>query len=66
MATRPETRTFAAPDDLAETNFETDIGAPGAFPFTRGVQPDMYRGRPWTMRQSAGFATASESNERFR
>jgi methylmalonyl-CoA mutase N-terminal domain/subunit len=66
MATRPETRTFAAPDDLAETNFETDIGAPGAFPFTRGVQPDMYRGRPWTMRQYAGFATASESNERFR
>ena len=66
MATRPETRTFAAPDDLADTNFETDIGVPGAFPFTRGVQPDMYRGRPWTMRQYAGFATASESNERFR
>ena len=66
MSTRPETRTFAAPEDLVHTDFERDIGAPGAFPFTRGVQPDMYRGRPWTMRQYAGFATASESNERFR
>ncbi len=66
MSTRPETRTFAAPEDLVHTNFERDIGAPGAFPYTRGVQPDMYRGRPWTMRQYAGFATAAESNERFR
>jgi methylmalonyl-CoA mutase N-terminal domain/subunit len=66
MSTRPETRTFAAPEDLVHTDFERDIGAPGAFPYTRGVQPDMYRGRPWTMRQYAGFATASESNERFR
>src|SRR5688572_7810820 len=66
MATRPETRTFAAPVDLADTDSETDIGVPGTFPFTRGVQPDMYRGRPWTMRQYAGFATAAESNQRFR
>jgi methylmalonyl-CoA mutase N-terminal domain/subunit len=66
MPTRPETRAFAAPDDLVHTDFERDIGAPGAFPFTRGVQPDMYRGRPWTMRQYAGFATAAESNARFR
>ena len=66
MSTRPETRTFAAPEDLVHTDFERDVGAPGAFPYTRGVQPDMYRGRPWTMRQYAGFATASESNERFR
>ena len=66
MSTRPETRTFAAPDDLARTDSHNDIGVPGAFPFTRGVQPDMYRGRPWTMRQYAGFATASESNQRFR
>jgi methylmalonyl-CoA mutase N-terminal domain/subunit len=62
----PETRTFAGPDDLADTDFESDIGAPGTFPFTRGVQPDMYRGRPWTMRQYAGFADAAESNRRFR
>jgi methylmalonyl-CoA mutase N-terminal domain/subunit len=39
---------------------------PGAFPFTRGIQPTMYRGRPWTMRQYAGFATAEESNRRYR
>jgi methylmalonyl-CoA mutase N-terminal domain/subunit len=66
MSTRPETRTFAAPEDLVHTDFERDIGAPGAFPYTRGVQPDMYRGRPWTMRQYAGFASAAESNQRFR
>src|SRR5918994_2969443 len=66
MPTRPETRPFAAREDLVDTDFERDIGTPGAFPFTRGVQPDMYRGRPWTMRQYAGFATATESNERFR
>ena len=39
---------------------------PGEFPFTRGLYPDMYRGRPWTMRQYAGFASAEESNERYR
>src|ERR1700710_2059580 len=38
---------------------------PGQFPFTRGVQPDMYRGKPWTMRQYAGFSTAEESNKRY-
>jgi methylmalonyl-CoA mutase N-terminal domain/subunit len=43
-----------------------DIGAPGEFPFTRGIQPEMYRGRPWTMRQYAGFADAAESNRRYR
>ena len=42
------------------------IGLPGAFPFTRGVYPSMYRGRLWTMRQFAGFGTAQETNERFR
>jgi methylmalonyl-CoA mutase, N-terminal domain len=42
-----------------------DAGAPGEFPFTRGVQPDMYRGKLWTMRQYAGFSTAAESNKRY-
>ena len=42
-----------------------DPGLPGAFPFTRGIQPDMYRGRLWTMRQYAGFSTAEESNRRY-
>jgi methylmalonyl-CoA mutase, N-terminal domain len=43
----------------------TDLGAPGSFPFTRGVYPSMYRGRPWTMRQYAGFGTAEETNARY-
>ena len=44
----------------------SDIGLPGQFPYTRGIQPTMYRGRPWTMRQYAGFGTAAESNRRYR
>ena len=59
-------RPFLTPDDLANLDFEQDIGAPGAFPYTRGIQPDLYRGRPWTMRQYAGFATAADSNRRYR
>src|SRR2546426_11858475 len=43
-----------------------ELGAPGAFPFTRGVHPSMYRGKLWTMRQYAGFGTAEETNARFR
>ncbi len=54
------------PLDLAGIDYERDIGFPGQFPFTRGVQPTMYRGRFWTMRQYAGFGTPEESNERFR
>jgi methylmalonyl-CoA mutase, N-terminal domain len=46
--------------------FSQEIGFPGQYPFTRGVQPTMYRGRFWTMRQYAGYATAEESNERYR
>ncbi|MBI2188852.1 MAG: methylmalonyl-CoA mutase [Acidobacteria bacterium] len=61
----PPTRPFLTPDDLASTDFDRDIGAPGAFPYTRGIQPDLYRGRAWTMRQYAGFATAADSNRRF-
>lgn len=44
----------------------TDLGLPGQYPFTRGVQPNMYRGRLWTMRQYAGFASAEESNQRYK
>ncbi len=49
-----------------EDNYAADLGFPGEFPFTRGIQPTMYRGRLWTMRQYAGFATAEESNRRYR
>ena len=44
----------------------SDLGFPGEYPFTRGVQPTMYRGRYWTMRQYAGFATAEETNRRYK
>jgi methylmalonyl-CoA mutase, N-terminal domain len=54
------------PDDLAGWDPAVELGEPGEFPFTRGIQPTMYRGRLWTMRQYAGFATAEESNKRYR
>jgi methylmalonyl-CoA mutase N-terminal domain/subunit len=54
------------PLDQGETAYASDLGFPGEYPFTRGVQPTMYRGRYWTMRQYAGFASAEESNKRYR
>ena len=54
------------PLDIAGLDYERDLGFPGEYPFTRGVQPTMYRGRYWTMRQYAGFGTAEESNRKFR
>ena len=54
------------PADLAGWDPAERLGEPGAFPYTRGVYPTMYTGRPWTMRQYAGFGTAAESNERYR
>ena len=53
------------PDDLQDKDVVADLGVPGKPPFTRGIQPNMYRGRLWTMRQYAGFGTAQESNERY-
>ena len=61
-----EVRTFYTPRDLEQSAYERDLGAPGEYPYTRGVQATMYRGRFWTMRQYAGFATAEESNRRYR
>jgi methylmalonyl-CoA mutase, N-terminal domain len=60
-----ENEPLQAPDTV-EVDYDRDLGYPGAFPFTRGVYPSMYRGRLWTMRQFAGFGTAAETNERFR
>ncbi len=57
-------RYFCDPSSLPD-ELEQAIGYPGVFPFTRGIQATMYRGRPWTMRQYAGFATAAESNRRY-
>ena len=54
------------PADLEDFDPATALGEPGEYPYTRGIHPDGYRGRPWTMRQYAGFATAEETNARFR
>jgi len=54
------------PLDLEQTDYLADIGFPGAYPYTRGVYPTMYRGRHWTMRMYAGFGTAEDTNQRFR
>ena len=68
LADHADAAALYGPDDLEALGFEParDLGVPGAPPFTRGVQPNMYRGRLWTMRQYAGFGTAKESNERYR
>jgi methylmalonyl-CoA mutase N-terminal domain/subunit len=58
-----EVQALYGPDDLPA---DLDLGEPGEFPFTRGIHPEMYRKRPWTIRQYAGYATARESNERYR
>ncbi|MSO55755.1 MAG: methylmalonyl-CoA mutase [Acidobacteria bacterium] len=57
---------YRVPADLAGWDPDRDLGEPGEFPFTRGIQSTMYRGRLWTMRQYAGFGTAAESNRRYR
>jgi methylmalonyl-CoA mutase N-terminal domain/subunit len=54
------------PLDQSDLDYLSEVGLPGQYPFTRGVQPTMYRGRYWTMRQYAGFASAEESNKRYR
>jgi methylmalonyl-CoA mutase N-terminal domain/subunit len=54
------------PEHLAELDYVRDLGFPGAFPYTRGPYPTMYRAQPWTMRQIAGFGTADDTNGRFR
>nr|MBC8457141.1 methylmalonyl-CoA mutase [Deltaproteobacteria bacterium] len=54
------------PLDMADSDYMKELGLPGEYPFTRGVQPTMYRGRFWTMRQYAGFATAEDTNKRYR
>ena len=54
------------PGDLVEFDYEERVGYPGEYPYTRGVQPNMYRGRLWTMRQYSGYASPEESNKRYR
>ncbi len=54
------------PDDVAEMDYDRDLGFPGEYPYTRGIHATMYRGRVWTMRMFAGFGTAEETNQRFK
>src|SRR2546421_6039690 len=63
---QPPTLPFRTPADLTGWDPSVDLGVPGEFPFTRGVQPTMYRGRLWTMRQYAGMGDAEESNKRYK
>ena len=67
LAGHTDAAALYGPDDLEASGFDParDLGVPGSPPFTRGVQPNMHRGRLWTMRQYAGFGTARESNERY-
>src|SRR5918993_907189 len=64
--TMPFDRFFADPETLTGWDPSVELGFPATFPYTRGIQPTMYRGRLWTMRQYAGFGTAAESNRRYR
>lgn len=71
IAKFPERKEFAAkrlytPLDIEDFDYNEKLGFPGQYPFTRGVQPTMYRGRLWTMRAYAGFATAEETNARYK
>jgi len=61
-----ELKRLSSPLDTEDIDYPEDLGFPGEFPFTRGVQPTMYRGRLWTMRQYAGFATPEETNKRYK
>ena len=61
-----EVDTVYTPEDLRDFDYADALGYPGEYPFTRGVQPNMYRGRVWTMRQYSGFASPEESNARYR
>lgn len=61
-----EIDTVYTQEDLPDFDYIRDLGFPGEYPFTRGVQPNMYRGRIWTIRQYSGFGTAEETNQRYR
>lgn len=59
-------RRLYTPEDVASLDYTRDLGLPGEYPYTRGVQPTMYRAKPWTMRMFAGYGTAEETNARFK
>ena len=71
-AAKPPTTSFGmplkavyTPEDVGKLDYLRDLGFPGGYPYTRGIRPDMYRGRLWTIRQYAGYDTVEETNRRF-
>jgi len=60
-----EVKSLYTPEDIKNLNYEQDIGYPGSYPFTRGCQPDMYRGRVWTFRMFSGFGSPEDTNLRY-
>ena len=64
--TSTETRRLYTPLDTADVDYVRDVGFPGEYPYTRGIQPTMYRGRLWSIRQYAGYGTPEETNQRFK
>jgi len=60
-----EIKSLYTPEDIKDSDYEADIGHPGSYPFTRGCQPDMYRGRLWTFRMFSGFGSAEDTNKRY-
>ncbi|MBI4436933.1 MAG: methylmalonyl-CoA mutase [Candidatus Omnitrophica bacterium] len=65
MTSSRRNRTYYTPNDFPERGYAHHLGDPGTFPFTRGIHPTMYRQKPWTIREFAGFGTAEETNKRF-
>jgi len=61
-----EVEPLYTPEDIEDLDYDKDLGYPGQYPYTRGVQPNMYRGRLWTMRQFAGFGSAEDTNQRYK
>ncbi|HLA14101.1 MAG TPA: methylmalonyl-CoA mutase family protein, partial [Gemmatimonadaceae bacterium] len=61
-----EARPLYTPTDVEDVDYNRDIGYPGEYPYTRGVQASMYRGRLWSIRQYAGYGTPEETNQRFK
>jgi len=59
-------RPLYTPDDISDLDYLTEVGFSGEYPYVRGIHPDMYLGRPWTMRQYSGFASAEECNQRYK
>lgn len=66
LESRIKVKTVYTQEDIKNLDYDTDLGNPGSYPYTRGIHPEMYRKQPWTIRQYAGFGTPEETNGRFK